>query len=48
MNSTVTQDLLLKVVLQGIDSLFKKQDDVLFLMCEVLQALVILYSRFRD
>ena len=44
---TVTQDLPLKVIFQGINRLFKKQEDVLFLVCEVLQALIVLYKRFR-
>ena len=43
---TGTQDLLLKVIFEGINCLFKKQEDVLFLVCEVLQALIILYKRF--
>lgn len=43
---TGTQDLLLKVIFQGINCLFKKQEDVLFLVCEVPQALIILYKRF--
>lgn len=45
---TGTRHLLPKVVLQGINCLFKKQKDVLFFMCEVLQALIILYQRFGE
>lgn len=41
MDATVTQGWLIKVIFQGIEGLFKEQDDVLFLVCEVLQALVI-------
>jgi hypothetical protein len=41
-NATVTQDCVLKVTFQGIKSLFKEQNDVLFLMREVLQALIVL------
>lgn len=39
---TVTLGWLFEVIFQGIQSLFKEQDDVLFLVREVLQALIIL------
>lgn len=42
MNTTVAQGWLIKVIFQGIESLLKEQDDILLLVCEVLQALVIL------
>lgn len=42
MNATVTQGWLIKVIFQGIEGLFKEQDDILLLVCEVLQALIIL------
>lgn len=42
MNATVAQGRLVKVIVQGVESLFEEQDDVLLLVCEVLQALIVL------
>lgn len=48
MHAAVTQDLLLKVLFQGVNSLFKKQEDILFLVRQVLEALIILRTRCGD